>query len=135
MPRPRPGITVLVVDDDDAFRDALALLIETFRVHVRTARDGVEALDLIAADPPDLILCDLRMPRLDGFALVRALRADRRLQSIHVVAITGLSLPADVTAAREAGFDGHVVKPITAEMIDRILDRVRAAENQGHQQG
>lgn len=134
MARLRPGLSVLVVDDDDDFRDALALLVETFGVHVRTARNGEEALHLIAAEPPALILCDLQMPRLDGFALVRALRADRRLHSVLVIAITGLGAPTDVTAAREAGFDGHVVKPITRETIVRLLERVRATEGRRDQQ-
>jgi len=129
-----PLVSVLIVDDHEDSRVAASLLIQTFGVLVRTARDGEEALQLIAAHPPDLILCDLQMPRLDGFALVRRLRADRRLRDILVIATTGLGAPADVVATREAGFDGHVVKPITWDVIVRLLERVRSTKDQPRQQ-
>jgi CheY-like chemotaxis protein len=67
------------------------------------------------------------MPRLDGFEFVRRLRRTEPFHWILTVAVTGLSRPIDIVATREAGFDGHLVKPISREMIARLLDRALAA--------
>jgi CheY-like chemotaxis protein len=118
------GVSVLVVDDDDHTREDIVKLIQTFGERARTARDGEEALHLVPEVQPDLILCDLQMPRLDGFGFVRRLRRMPPFHRILTVAVTGLSGALDRAASRAAGFDGHLVKPITVEMIARLLDRV-----------
>jgi CheY-like chemotaxis protein len=122
-PEGAPGVSVLVVDDDQDSRDTTVGMVEAFGGRARAARDGVEALELLPAVQPDLILCDLQMPRLDGFGFVRRLRHTRPFHRILTVAITGLSRPIDMAATREAGFDGHLVKPISLEIIARLLDR------------
>ena len=114
---------ILVVEDDEATRYLLVAMIRNFGVRVHTARDGQEALDLLPSARPDLILCDLRMPRVDGIDFVKRLR---RLASFHrtpTVAVTSLMLPGDMAATREAGFDGHLLKPITRDKIGRVLRR------------
>ena len=68
---------------------------------------------------PALILCDLQMPRLDGFGFVKRLRRTPPFHRTLTVAVTGLSGPLDIAATREAGFDGHLVKPVSAEMLAR----------------
>jgi CheY-like chemotaxis protein len=118
-----PAVSVLVVDDDEDTRNITVALLNAFGVRARAARDGEEALQLLPEVQPDLILCDLQMPRLDGVEFVKRLR---RLSSFHetfTVAITGLCGPLAVAATREAGFDGHLVKPISPVMIARLLDR------------
>ena len=123
-PTTEPANTrILVVEEDEATRYLLVAMIRTFGVRVHTARDGQEALDLLPSARPDLILCDLRMPRVDGIDFVKRLR---RLASFHrtpTVAVTSLMLPGDMAATREAGFDGHLLKPITRDMIGRVLRR------------
>jgi CheY-like chemotaxis protein len=120
-----PDVSVLVVDDDADAREGIVRLIKTFGVvRARAARDGEEALQFLPDVQPDLILCDLQMPRLDGFAFVRRLRRTPPFHRILTVAVTGLSRAIDIEATRAAGFDGHLVKPITAEMIARLLERV-----------
>jgi CheY-like chemotaxis protein len=123
--RPR-RLSVLVVDDHVDGRDMLAILLGALDVDVRMAGDGEEAWSEILAAPPDLILCDLQMPRLDGFGLVKRLRADPGVRGIVIVAVSALGAPRDLLATREAGFDGHVVKPISEEVIVRLLDRIRS---------
>ena len=122
--RPR-RLSALVVDDHEDIRDTLGILLETLRVDVRTARNGEEAWAEIVAAPPDLVLCDLQMPHLDGFGLVRRVRADPRVRGLVIIAVSALGAPRDLIATREAGFDGHVVKPISEEVIVRLLDRIR----------
>ena len=70
-----------------------------------------------------LILCDLQMPRLDGVEFVKRLRRLPPFHETFTVAITGLCGPLDVAATREAGFDGHLEKPMSAEMLARVLHR------------
>jgi two-component system CheB/CheR fusion protein len=69
------------------------------------------------------------MPRLDGFGLVRRLRDDPQYRRILVVAVTGLNRPVDLAATRRAGFDGHIIKPMTEEVVARLLDRARDARS------
>jgi two-component system, cell cycle response regulator DivK len=118
-----PAVSVLVVDDDEDTRNITVALLNAFGVRARAARDGEEALQLLPEVQPDLILCDLQMPRLDGFGFVRRLRRTRPFHRILTVAVTGLAGPIDTAATREAGFDGHLVKPISPVMIARLLDR------------
>ncbi len=120
----RPNVRVLVVEDDDEARGVLvAMLRKLFGVFAHGARNGQEALQSLFAVHPHLILCDLQMPHLDGFGFVRHLRGDPKFGRILTIAVTGLAHPVDVAAAREAGFDGHVMKPLTATTLARLLDR------------
>jgi two-component system chemotaxis sensor kinase CheA len=122
----RPTISVVIAEDHDDGRVSLQVLLELHGLDVRTARDGEEAWALIQADPPDLVLSDVRMPRLDGLGLARRVRADPRLRHILMIALSGLDSPKDLGAARDAGFDGHVVKPLRSEVLDRLLDHLRS---------
>jgi two-component system, chemotaxis family, CheB/CheR fusion protein len=120
----RPYVRVLVVEDDDEARGVLvAMLRKLFGVFAEGVRNGQEALHSLFILHPHLILCDLQMPRLDGFAFVRKLRGDPKFGRTLTIAVSGLGRPVDVAAAREAGFDGHVMKPLTATMLARLLDR------------
>jgi two-component system CheB/CheR fusion protein len=120
----RPNVRVLVVEDDDEARGVLVTMLQKlFGVFAEGARNGQEALQYLFLVHPHLILCDLQMPRLDGFGFVRKLRGDPKFGRILTIAVTGLAHPVDVAAAREAGFDGHVVKPLTATTLARLLDR------------
>jgi two-component system CheB/CheR fusion protein len=121
--RERPRLQVLVVDDDEATRSTLMTLVETFGVDVNGAEDGAAAYGAVLDATPDLILCDLRMPVLDGFGFIRRLRREPRFRRILTVAISGLARPVDIARAREAGYDGHILKPIAPEVIARLLDR------------
>jgi CheY-like chemotaxis protein len=115
---------VLIVDDDEESRVTTARLVASFGARVQTARDGEEALAMVHAAPPDLILCDLAMPNMNGVDLVTALRAAPSLPRIPVIAVTGLATPGAVLETWKTGFDGHVVKPMTASVLARLLERV-----------
>jgi two-component system CheB/CheR fusion protein len=130
LDRGRPDVRVLVVEDDPDARDGiLATLRGVFGVVGYGAGDGEEAFSRLVAVKPDLILCDLRMPRLDGFEFVRRLRRDPRYHRILTIAVSGLGRPIDVAATREAGFDGHVLKPLRAVTLARLLDRALDARD------
>jgi len=90
---------------------------------IDVAYDGRSALALAVATPPDLVLCDLGLPGgMDGYAVAREARADPRLDAARLVAVSGYSQPKDHAAAKQAGFDRLVPKPITMEIIQGLLN-------------
>jgi CheY-like chemotaxis protein len=125
--RPLAGVVVLVVEDHPDGRDALRQLLEWYGAEVLDAEDGCEALRLLEAQVPDVIVSDLRMPRLDGFGLAGRVKHDVRWAAVPIVAVTALNSPADVRATREAGFAGHLAKPLDADALLATMKRVRRA--------
>jgi signal transduction histidine kinase/ActR/RegA family two-component response regulator len=116
------GLAILVVEDSVDTAEATRLLLQDLGARVVLAKNGLEALDVLAADgAPDAVVCDLRMPGLDGFEFLRRLRADRRLGHLPVVALSGFASAGDFQRTREAGFDAHVGKPFDATALAAAL--------------
>jgi signal transduction histidine kinase/ActR/RegA family two-component response regulator len=109
------GLSLLVVDDSDDTRETVCALLQQLGVEVSLARDGREALEAIAKGDPDLVLCDLHMPGMDGYEFIRELH--RRPARPPVVAVSGLATEADYRRTREAGFEAHVKKPFDEAAI------------------
>jgi CheY-like chemotaxis protein len=107
----------LVVDDHGDSRDALRQMLEWLGASVCTAANGHEALEQAVLEPPHVVLCDLRMPRMDGFAVLTGLRALLTDRPVRVVAVTGFGGHEDAKRISEAGFDGHLVKPIDYDLL------------------
>ena len=118
------GVNVLVVEDDPDSRDMLQQVVDSFGASVAVAADGRSAFRIAAWMRPDLILCDLRMPVIDGFGFIDRLRRDPSLSRTAVLAVTALGSEADIRRTWEAGFDGHLVKPIDYETIAAQLERI-----------
>jgi signal transduction histidine kinase len=125
-PAERPARTgtgarrVLVVDDNQDSAESLAALLEALGHEVHAAHDGRQALEL-ARLAPDLVLLDIGMPGMSGHEVARRLRADTGLCDTVLIALTGYGTDEDRRASREAGFDGHLVKPIDFDALERIL--------------
>lgn len=118
------GVNVLIVEDDPDSRDMVQQAVASFGASAAVAADGRAALRIAAWMRPDLILCDLRMPVLDGYDFIDRLRHDPNLSRTAVLAVTALGSAADIRRTWEAGFDGHLVKPIDYETIAAQLERV-----------
>jgi CheY-like chemotaxis protein len=71
--------------------------------------------------PPDIILCDVGLPAMDGYAVAQAVRADERLRQAYLVALSGYALPEDLQRAADAGFDTHLAKPASVEKLQAVL--------------
>ena len=80
---------ILVVDDDPDILDAVTMILESQGYELVTARDGIEGLANLKAEQPDLIILDLRMPEMDGFAVIKVLKMDRETENIPVIVLTG----------------------------------------------
>ncbi len=122
------GLSILVVEDSDDARDSLSTLLQLLGATVTTAYDGRDALDVIQGAAPDLVLCDLRMPRMDGYELIHELLREPSTAHLPVVAMSGLVCEADRQRTLEAGFKAHLAKPfdeaaIVAAVRSVISDR------------
>jgi urea transport system substrate-binding protein len=110
---------VLVVDDDPAIREAVRDVLEAAGMRVATARDGAEALERVLAEPPSLVLLDMRMPVMDGWHFSRALR--ERGLALPVVVMTAA---ADARRwAEEIGARGWVAKPFAVSELVSAVER------------
>ena len=110
-----------MVEDSEDARDALSTLLQLHGATVTTAYDGRDALDIIQGAiqgaAPDLVLCDLRMPRMDGYELIHELLREPSTAHLPVVAMSGLVSEADRQRTLEAGFKAHIAKPFDEATI------------------
>jgi diguanylate cyclase (GGDEF)-like protein len=120
---------ILVVEDDEGAREALAEILSDEGYRVTTARDGVAALELIAHDLPALVISDVRMPRGDGLQLVRRLRAHLATEHLPVLLLSALGTPDRRAAGIDLGADDYLAKPVD---ITELLARVRSHLRRAH---
>ena len=126
-PLPADAATVLLVDDNADMRDYLARLLST-RFRVVTAPDGVEALALAERTPPDVVLTDVMMPRLDGFGLLKALRGNERTRDLPVLLVSARAGEEAWIEGIDAGADDYLVKPFSArELHARVANNLAMA--------
>jgi two-component system chemotaxis sensor kinase CheA len=121
-PAAPPPAAVLVVDDSLAVRELERSILERAGYEVRTAADGVEALALLAERPADLVVSDIEMPRMDGFTLTGAIRAEPAIRNVAVLLLTSRSSEDDRRRGLAAGADGYMVKSAFEEQT--LLDAV-----------
>ncbi|MFC5885226.1 HAMP domain-containing protein [Kitasatospora sp. CM 4170] len=123
---PLAGRTVLIVDDDVRNVFALTSALEERGVSVLHAADGRAGIDLLRAHPETaVVLMDVMMPGLDGYAAIAAIRADERLARVPIITVTAKAMPGDRDKSLAAGADDHVTKPVdTPALLDRMRDRL-----------
>jgi CheY-like chemotaxis protein len=122
----RLPLRVLVVDDQADSVASWALLLRMRGHEVAVAGDGVEALAVAAAHRPHVVLCDIVMPRLDGYGVARKLREGGKDRPF-LVALTARSSDEDRQRCREAGFDRHLVKPADPDEVVQLLKGLASA--------
>ncbi|WP_446037983.1 SpoIIE family protein phosphatase [Streptomyces sp. SID1121] len=134
-PESGPGgpAKVLVADDNADMREYLTRLLRGAGYTVSTAIDGRQALEAIRAETPDLVVSDVMMPRLDGLALVEALRGDSRTASVPVLLLSARAGQEASIEGLQAGADDYLVKPFAAaELLARARAAIRLARLRGH---
>ena len=112
---------VLVIEDNSPTATALQHALALIGHDVRTACSGREGLDLARGWQPDVVLCDVGLPELDGYGVARAFREDPLLRTTFLVALSGYTQPADLRRARTAGFDRHLAKPAELDALIRVI--------------
>jgi CheY-like chemotaxis protein len=115
---------VLIAEDNAVNRELLRELLETRGYIVLEACDGPEALHMIELTQPDLLLLDIGMPVLDGFAVVRKIRENPRLAALPVVAVTAYAMQGDREKILNSQFDGYLSKPVNSRSLAEELDRL-----------
>jgi CheY-like chemotaxis protein len=113
---------ILVIEDNAANLELMLYLLRASGHETIAAGDGEEGLALARRERIDLVVCDVQLPRLDGYGVVRALKADAALAWIPVVAVTALAMVGDRPKILAAGFDGYLAKPITPETFVSELE-------------
>jgi CheY-like chemotaxis protein len=122
---------ILVVDDNRDAADSLALLLTFQGNEVRTAYDGLEAVEAAAAFKPDIVLSDIGMPRLNGYEAAQRIREQCRGRRMVLIAMTGWGQEEDKRHANEAGYDFHLVKPVDVAALERLLSSLDLPGREG----
>jgi signal transduction histidine kinase/ActR/RegA family two-component response regulator len=117
---------ILVVDDYEDSRESLALFLSMLGSEVRTAQDGLEAVEAAATFRPDVVLLDIGMPKLNGYEAARRIREQSQGDRVVLVALTGWAQDEDRQRSKEAGFDFHLVKPVDPAALKRLLAELPA---------
>lgn len=117
-------IRILVAEDDPASRELVRELLEGWGYQVVEACDGQEALQKVDEAQPQLILLDIQMPHLDGFAVIRELRQNPRFATVPIVALTAYAMRGDRERVLHAGFDAYLTKPIDGEQLRAQIQRL-----------
>lgn len=120
---------VLVIEDQTDAAETLRAALELEGHDVQIASNGDAGLQCARQVHPDVVLCDIGLPHMNGYEVAQAFRHDRMLSDIYLVAVTGYALPRDVQHAIEAGFDRHIAKPLD---LTRLGEIIAAAPSAGH---
>ena len=124
--------TILAVDDEKAIVRLVQVNLERHGYTVQTAFDGKEALEKIALSPPDLVVCDVMMPYMDGFEVLKRLRQNPETRDLPVIMLTAKAMDSDVYEGWRSGAHCYLTKPFNPSellaFIKRILDEQQAGD-------
>lgn len=122
---------ILIIEDNQANLDLMVYLLQAFDYQVSSAANGQEGLAIAALEQPDVIVCDIQMPVMDGYQVIHELKRTPALAGIPTIAVTAFAMPGDREKIMAAGFDGCITKPIEATtlvpQIGAFLDTGSAA--------
>jgi CRP/FNR family transcriptional regulator, cyclic AMP receptor protein len=121
--------TILIIEDNEDIRENVAEILTLSNYNVLTAANGKEGIEAAQKQHPDLIICDIMMPGIDGYGVLHVLRKDTATQSIPFIFLTSKSERSDFRAAMELGADDYITKPFAGnELLNAIESRLRKVE-------
>ncbi len=132
QPRTLPLRRILIVDDVPSALYVLGKLLERMGQKVRTADSAAAALEAVRAELPDIIISDIGMPNSNGYELAQQLRQQASLDGVILVALTGYGQESDRQKAKQAGFDFHLVKPVSVEALEELLSSPARPSSRAH---
>jgi two-component system cell cycle response regulator len=118
---------ILVIDDDLASLELMTYLLRAFGHMLLCAGDGAEGLQVIGRELPDLVICDVHLPHIDGYEVARRIKGHPTWRTIPLVAVTASAMAHDRAMALAAGFDGYLTKPIDPETFVQQIEASLAA--------
>ena len=113
---------ILIIEDNYANLELAEYLLNAWGHVTLAARDGAEGVRTARHEQPDLIICDLQMPVMNGYEVVRELKTDASLALVPVIAVTAMSMPGDRDQVMSAGFQGYLPKPIDPETFVQTIE-------------
>ena len=113
----KKGEKVLVVEDEGVIRKILRLTLSKWGLEVEEAEDGLSALAKLGKEPYALIICDILMPNMDGWELIKQVKRNPKTQGIRIIALTSRNKDADVRKGYELGADYYITKPFTGAQL------------------
>lgn len=119
------SVRVLIVEDNPDVAESMKVLLEILGHQVRVAYDGRSALDVVRGEVPDVALVDIGLPGMDGYEVARRLRAERAMEGVTLVALSGYGRDEDKERALAAGFHLHLTKPIDADRLIALMGEVK----------
>jgi PAS domain S-box-containing protein len=120
-----PRLRVLAIDDIADVADVLKMLLDLEGFETRVAYSGKAGLDIAKQFAPDVIVCDIGLPEMDGHEIARRIRRDPQIAPATLIALTGWGTESEVRRTRESGFDYHLVKPVDATALLELLSRIQ----------
>lgn len=124
--------TVLLVDDNAQHVELHGAYLEDLpEVRVVTAGNGLEAMEKVAAESPDLILLDIMMPKMSGFEVCKRIKADPKTREMIVVMVTALNEASDIERAAECGADDYISKPIERKALVALVKNLLSSKSHG----
>ena len=123
---PVPSLRILLIDDQKDVAELTSMELQSLGHTVLTATDGQLGLETAIREVPDVIISDLKMPRMDGYELIQSLRGVSRLASVPVIALTGFGMKKDIEAALAAGYDACLNKPVEASELSAVIQKLAA---------
>ncbi|MEM8679290.1 MAG: chemotaxis protein CheB [Planctomycetota bacterium] len=120
-PPHKEQLRIVIVEDSDDSRDMLAEILRLEGHEVIEATDGVTGVQAIETHRPDLAFVDVGLPEMSGYEVVKRIRKNRDVATVAIYALTGYGRPEDRGASVEAGFDGHLVKPLRLEVLTEVI--------------
>ena len=121
------SVRVLIVDDNVDAAEMLAEVLEAIGCDTRIAFDGLEGLNAFEEFEPQVALLDIGLPVMDGYELARRLRSGQGARPLCLVAVTGYGRDSDRDRVAQSGFDAHLVKPVSVELVGELIDHFRTA--------
>lgn len=123
--------TILLIEDNEQNRYLVTFLLEKHGFSVRSVADGVRGIEAARVERPRLILLDIQLPGMDGYAVARGLRESEGLETIPIIAVTSYAMPGDREKALEAGCTGYIEKPINPDTFVSEIVHVLAQASEG----
>lgn len=114
---------ILLVEDNETNLILFQEILESRGYLVHIARNGFEALDILEAMTPDLILMDIHLPELDGLSVVKAIRSSNHLANVKIIGLSALAMESDIKSALQAGCNGYITKPISVHAFIEEVER------------